>query len=190
MIFTVQHTCKKEGGQEFVLRNIPFLSEYDPDHDKKPFLGEGYYFWDYNEDYAKFWGRSHYNNKFYVCEADIEVDHEKDGFYLDLAGNRKHLIGFVDLLREFKLIHEEGTKGIDLCYIINYLRKNFPEEVFPFRVIRAVDYKNNEKAGIKIDFNDKEGKRSYTILNPRIIISFVKKEEIVYKKVPFIKFAT
>ncbi len=172
MIFTVQHTCKKEGEQEIVLKHMPFLSEYDPTLNKKPFLGKGYYFWDFNEEYAQFWGKIHYNDKFFVIEADIDIDHEKDGFYLDLAGNRKDLVGFVDILREFELIHEDGTKGIDLCYIINYLRMNCPEEVFPFRVIRAVDYKNDEKSGIKIDFNDKGKNRSFTILNPRIIILF------------------
>jgi hypothetical protein len=191
LIFTVHHTCSQKGGKEFVLANAPFLSEYIPKYDKKPFLGEGYYFWEYNIDYAKYWGFKHYkNSKYFVCEADIDIDHETDGYYLDLAGNRKHLVGFVELLKEFDLIHEEGTKGIDLCYIINYLRKNVPKEIFPFKVLRAVDYKNTEKEGIKIFFNDKKSVNSFTILNPRMLISFKRKEDIVYLKKPFITFAS
>jgi len=152
----------------------------------KPFLGQGYYFWDFNLEYAKVWGKNHYSNKYYVCESDIDVDHEKDGFFLDLAGNRKHLVGFIELLREFDFIHKEGTEGIDLCYIIDYLRTKCPPEVFPFEVIRAVDYKNNERIGIKVVFNNTQN--SYTILNPRIIFSFKSKENIVHLTKPSIAF--
>jgi len=42
--FTVHHTCNKEGGEDKVLENYPFLSEYDPKKNMKPFLGQGYYF--------------------------------------------------------------------------------------------------------------------------------------------------
>ena len=188
MNFTVQHTCSNEGGSEYVLQNAPFYSEYLPKEHKKPFLGEGFYFWEYNLEYAKAWGEMHYNRKYFVCEAEIDIDHITDGFYLDLAGNRKHLVGFVELLREFNLIHKEGTKGIDLCCIISYLRTNFPSEVFPFKVIRAVDYKNNEKIGIRIGFNDKVA-GSYTILNPRMLISFKNKDDIKFLTKLFIRFA-
>lgn len=188
MKFTVHHTCSKEGGEAIVLKSFPFPSIYDPKNEKKPFLGEGFYFWDFNLEYAKVWGKNHYNNDFYVCESDIDIDHDYESFYLDLAGNRKHLVGFVDLLWEFNLIHEEGTKGIDLCWIVDYLRTQCPSEVFPFEVIRAVDYKNDEQSGIKIVFNDKQ--QSYTILNPRVIISFKNKKNIVHLIKPFIKFAS
>jgi hypothetical protein len=143
-------------------------------------------------NYAKVWGKNHYNNDYYICEAEIYIDHDKDGFLLDLAGNRRHLVGFVKLLMEFNLIHKDGTKGIDLCYIIDYLRTKCPPEAFPFEVIRATDYKNGEQAGIKIVFNDKqpETHASFTILNPRIIISFLKKKSIQYINEPFITFAS
>lgn len=188
MEFTVHHTCEKKGGKEKVLKAFPFLSEYDPKKNMKPFLGEGYYFWDFNLEYAKVWGKNHYSNKYYICESDISVDHEKDGFFLDLAGNRKDLVGFVELLWEFNLIHPEGMKGIDLCWILDYLRKECPPDAFPFEVIRAVDYKNNEQIGIKVVFNDKQD--SYTILNPRIIFSFKSKENIVHLTEPFIAFTS
>lgn len=188
MIYTVHHTCNKDGGHEKVLKDFPFPSIYDPENGKKPFLGEGYYFWDYNEAYAKVWGKNHYEGSYFICESDIEIDHTTDGFYLDLAGNRKHLVGFIELLLEFELIDKDGAEGIDLCYIIDYLRNSCPPDAFPFRVIRAVDYKNNDVAGIKINFNDKID--SYTILNPRIIISFKNREDISHVSEPFIKFAS
>ena len=173
---------------DFVLENAPFHSEYDVKADKKPFMGAGYYFWEYNLDYAKVWGKNHYNDSYFIVESEIEINNnDDDSFYLDLAGNREHLVGFVELIKEFDLIDDQGADGIDLCYIISYLRDEFPEEVFPIRVIRAVDYKNNETSGIKIAFNDKG--TSYTILNPRIIVSYRNKEDIVYNKKPFLKFA-
>jgi len=188
--FTVQHTCSKDGEKEDITSKVPFLSKYDPSKGQLPFLGEGYYFWEYNLEYAKIWGDLHYDRQYYVFESDVEIDHNVDGFYLDLAGNRKHLVGFVDLLREFELIHPEGTKGVDLCYVIKYLREACPEEVFPFKVIRAVDYKNSEKLGIKIDFTGRGKDPSFTILNPRIIISYKNKGDIIYKKPPYITFTS
>lgn len=184
--FIVQHTCKKKGGQSHVLKNAPFFSEYDIENNKTPFIGGGHYFWEYNFEYAKVWGKMHYENSFFIVESEILITNDnEESFYLDLAGNREHLVGFVELLNEFKLLDELGSDGIDLSYIINYLREQ-PQEVFPFKVIRAVDYKNNEKLGIKIDFNS--NMESYTILNPRIIISYKNKEDIVYFKKPFLRF--
>ena len=39
------HTCKSDGGAEFVLKNAPFRS-VKIEGGEFPFLGEGYYFWD------------------------------------------------------------------------------------------------------------------------------------------------
>lgn len=188
MEFTLHHTCSSVGGEYYITQNIPFLSKYNSEDKKKPYLGEGYYFWDYNLAYAKVWGESHYSNKFLIFECEVSINGDNET-YLDLVGNRKHLMGFVNLLMEFNFIHEEGTKGIDLCYIIEYLRENIPE-AFPFKIIRAVDYKNDENAGIKIVFNGKGKDPSFTILNPRIIFSFKNKNEIPYKLKPFITFAS
>ena len=188
MNFYVQHTCSNKGGNKQVLKDFPYLSIYNPQENKTPFLGEGYYFWDYNLEYAKVWGKNHYSNEYFICQSEISIDSEKDGYFLDLAGNREHLVGFVGLLWEFNLIHKDGTEGIDLCYIIDYLRTQCPSEVFPFEVIRAVDYENNEQVGIKIVFN--QGKKSFTILNPRVIISFKNKENIVHLNEPFIVYSS
>lgn len=171
---------------------FPFASDHNDDEGKRPFLGQGYYFWDYNLSYAKTWGRNHYANDYFVIEADITIDDEKHDFFLDLVGNRKDLVGFVNLLGEFDFIDDKGAvEGIDLCHIIDYLRYECPPDVFPFRIIRSVDYKNTNEAGIKIDFNyEQNGRKSYTILNPKFIVSFLSKDDIVYLTKPFIKFVS
>ena len=186
----LHHTCSKKGGQEYVLKNFPFKSKHDPKKGYYPFLGTGFYFWDYNLDYAKVWGQSHYRNSFFVCESEVEIDHELDGFYLDLVGNRQHLKGFVELLEELNLVHTKGCQEIDLCYIIEYLRdikKNCPD-IFPYKVIRALDYSHNNYSGVKILFNGI--RKSYTLLDPRIIISFIDKKNIVKVSESIIKFAS
>jgi hypothetical protein len=53
MKFIVHHTCSKTDDEKTVLKEFPFLSEYVPDNNQKPYLGEGYYFWDYNLELCK-----------------------------------------------------------------------------------------------------------------------------------------
>jgi len=80
--FTVQHTCNKEGGEKQVLKDFPFLSNYEPKKNKTPFLGKGYYFWDYNLEYAKVWGKNHYTNDYFICQSEISIDHMRMVFFL------------------------------------------------------------------------------------------------------------
>lgn len=56
---------------------------------KSAWLGDGYYFWDYFLDLAKWWGRTVYNGKFIVCRQTA-----------DLIGNPAVL----DLYADFEMI--------------------------------------------------------------------------------------
>lgn len=186
MELTVHHTCSKDGGRVQVESKAPFLSEYLPEEGKRPFLGEGFYFWEFNIDYAKVWGKNHCSNYFYITEAIVDLSYTDPEYFLDLVGNRKHLMHFVSLLREFEIIESNAIDGIDLCYIIDYLRSEFHVSVFPFKVIRAIDYLNDDNVGIKIPFNNKL--ENHTFLNPRMLICYKSKEDILYIKKPFITF--
>jgi hypothetical protein len=190
--FTVHHACEQTGGSQYVLANSPFLSKINltSNPPKKPFLGEGYYFWDYNIEQAERWGRSQVKGKYFVIEAVIKIDSSEDGFWLDLVGNRKHLVSFVTILNEFDLLDNENEhiKNIDLCEIINYLRTKCPLDSFPFRAIRAVDNSVNTKYHKRIAFN--YSKRNFTLLDPKIIISFLNKKDIVYRNKQISKFAS
>ena len=159
------HTCKKDGGRQYVLNNAPFLSVADPDG-KIPFLGEGFYYWDYNLFQAKKWGIIHYNNSFYVFEAKLRID---DATYLDLAGNRQHMEHFARLLDRFKkkgINVQDWRIGAFIEFIKVYRRQD--ATIFPYQVIRAEDYltPQNEK---KYFFNDR---KNFTILTARFVICF------------------
>src|SRR5688500_11697301 len=84
------HTCKNEGGYNFVLKEAPFLSkwpteELDPEEiDRRPFLGEGYYFWEFDVKQAKWWGSRFYDNQYYIFQASINTTNEN---FMDLVGD-------------------------------------------------------------------------------------------------------
>lgn len=179
---TGHHTCKKDGGEAYVLANAPFISEFVPSQQRKPFLGTGYYFWDYNLPHAKRWGNTHYKNNYYIVEAEINCE---DNLYLNLAGNRRHMEYFLHLLERFK------RKGVDaekweIGAFIEFVKKvNVKQpEIFPFQVIRAEDYFPS-KTKFLYYFNHLE---NYINLSPRFIICILyinelvlQKKEIVYK---------
>jgi hypothetical protein len=66
--------------------------------------------------------------------------------------------------------------------------RTYCPDAFPFKVVRAVDNSNNELRGIKISFNEKT--KSFTFLNPRIIIAYRNKEDIIKIKETFITFTS
>jgi hypothetical protein len=185
--YTVHHTCSQENGLEHVEKEVPFLSEFDPSKGKQPYLGEGFYFWEYNQDYSKTWGELHYKDGYYVCEAEIDVPVEDDAIYLDLVGNRKQMIDFFDLLKVFEQVDAEGAINENLSEIISLL-SSYGEEIFPWKIIRAVQSDNNEQKGGYVRFNDKT--KSYTFLKPRILFCFKNKDDIVYSKKANVIFAS
>ena len=77
----LHHTCGQEGGEEYVLANAPFYAKDFAQERKYQFLGAGYYFWDDDIEQAHYWGKVHYNNKYYIVVFDCNIDEE---FLLDL----------------------------------------------------------------------------------------------------------
>lgn len=157
-----------------MLEEAPYLSYYDSDDQskQKPFLGTGYYFWDYNMPQAMSWGRTHCRGNFVVIESEIEVP---DEVYLDLAGSRQDMEYFLNL------IERHQKKGIDpqdweLGEFIEFIREENRRKrgIFEFQVIRAEDYL--PPAGqFKYLFNYL---KNYTNLNPRFIICFLVLQEV------------
>ncbi|WP_027470591.1 hypothetical protein [Saccharicrinis fermentans] len=136
------HTCKKEGGIDYVTTNVPFFAEHNMDEEKYQFLGSGYYFWDDNIELAKSWGKYHYNNDYHVFQFDFEINSD---ICLDLVGNRSHQKYFMDL---FKIYEEQtGDKREDwsICQCIEFIKilKKKSEKIFPFKMIRAIDLLNH-----------------------------------------------
>lgn len=175
------HTCKKDGGEEFVLENAPFLSVFNVEKKLIPFLGIGYYFWDYDLELAKKWGANHCNNSFFVVQGDLNIP---DNIYLDLAGNRQNMAYFLKLLNRFakKGINAQRWKIGAFIEFLKQANKHDPN-IFPFEIIRAEDYVA-PKAVYQYLFNDLP---NYTNLSPRFVICFftindvfLKNKEIVH----------
>lgn len=180
MITTGMHTCLKEGGKDFVLKNAPFLGEHKPNHPdnakrKLQFLGQGYYYWDNHIEMAKIWGRTHYRNSFYILSCQIDISHKK---CFDLVGNRSHQIYLTETMnrlnkRGFETNHWEISKCLE------YLKKLALSDinVFPYENIRALDYLPPEELQ-QIEYYFVTNNQHYTILNPKIAICVIDKESL------------
>src|SRR5699024_4635650 len=100
---------------------------------------------------------------YFIVEIDIEI---KEDTCYDLVGNRLHQIHSIEFLRE---VGKE--KKWSLQQLIAYLKEISKEnpDVFPFKIIRAIDYLNhtNDKQ-MNVKFVNE--KSNYTILNPKIVI--------------------
>ncbi|TAE13376.1 MAG: hypothetical protein EAZ95_11235 [Bacteroidetes bacterium] len=161
------HVCANQGnGQEIEQKGYPVALASN-----NSFLGKGYYFWDYNKEEATKWGNTHYKGSYYIFEADINCS---ETIMLDLVGNRKHIEDFLKLM---KLIHknnpeaEEWELGKLFDYIFEIVEEEGIQHKFPYKIIRALDYKATEKDDAYY-FDPKSDR--YTFLNPRIIICVVK----------------
>jgi len=173
MNIKAQHACRSDGGEEFLIKNSPFLAEHKPDEGKYQFLGEGYYLWDENREMAHYWGKAHYKNKYAVIEMDIELTENN---CLDLVGNRKHMLLILNFLTRLK------DKGInrenwELSKCIEYLKKLSSKNpnIFPFNIIKSIDY-ISPKLSQKIFFVQKNN--HYTILNPKITLCIIDKKKL------------
>lgn len=164
------HSCSKDNGSDYVLQESPFFAEHNPKANKFQFLGSGYYLWDNNIELAKYWDRKNYPTAYYVVAFDIEL---KAKICLDLVGNRKHQIFLMQILEAGKInLGLDLVKDWTLNQLITFLKFLSKEDinVFPFKLIRAVDLLKHDffKSQIKIKFISQ--KENYTIINPKIVI--------------------
>jgi hypothetical protein len=180
--FLGHHTCSDANGLEYIEQHAPFWADYEPEKGKLQFLGSGYYFWDDNEAMAHHWGIVHYGGDYAIVEGDLKVPPE---LFLDLVGDRKAMKYIQELSKRFE---EEGTKrgGWSIGMLVEFLKTLDEKEdykgIFPFKIIRAIDASivNQEKQfAMKFVLTG----RSYTFLNPRIIICLnEKKSTILHSK--------
>ena len=172
------HTCKNEGGYNYVLREAPFLSMWPEEGEddmgrKTPFLGEGYYFWEYDLKQAKWWGENFYENAYYIFEGSINTN---DTNFLDFIGDTQKIGEFMLVLRKL-VAHNEIQIDFNIGEAIEYLKKSneLSPGLFPYLIIRAQDYKHLHSA-TKLYFNELG---HYTYVNTRHIICLLQKDDII-----------
>lgn len=174
--YTGHHACSKDGGKAFVQENSPFISEYSKDNekDKLPFLGTGYYFWEYDLAQAQYWGRTHYNNNYFVISGKIKTTSLN---FLDLVGDKEQMSDFVQLAKNYNVKKGRNPFKWQLGYFIEFLKRvnKITPNVFPYSIIRASDYDIQLLDEFIIYFRDSP---NYTYLNPRHIFCLILKDDL------------
>jgi len=167
------HTCKKDNGKEYILKHAPFFADFDTHSRQKQFLGSGYYFWDDNIEMAHKWGKSHYKNNYFILQCNIHTLQDR---FLDLVGNRSHMRYFREVAEKY-IQRGYARKDWSLGSFIEHLKllaKDHPE-IFPFKIIRAVDLLPRDEKDRWYFVADMP---NYTMLNPRIVICITSEKEL------------
>lgn len=157
--------------------NIDFVRKHGPFKcsNKGAFLGEGYYFWDTNEEHAHYWGKSSYNGYYIIGKLEVPYDSSK---VFDLT-DPYYLQDFKEAEEYLKEIHKSQYR-ISVRVIINWLMKD-SDFKNRFVAIRASDSKRPDKSS-KIYFN--RYRPEYLNLSPRVQICYFSNES--FKSLPFI----
>ncbi|GGE27475.1 hypothetical protein [Psychroflexus planctonicus] len=106
---------------------------------RNSWLGDGYYFWDSFIENAHWWGVSHCNRSYIICEAVVDLD---DNNCFDLVGNTKHLMDFgdsIDFMKEKGMLTSKTT----VSRVIHFMQSN---RILPnYSVIRAYGINSKSK---------------------------------------------
>jgi hypothetical protein len=172
------HACGKEGGHDVVLDKSPFPSKEDKKKGYFPFLSEGFYFWDNNISLAHVWGKAHYQDNYYILEAELELTSD---VLFDLVGNRSHMILFMELHKIFENEYNSGDRW-PMGKFIEFLRDLNNESetykgIFPFLAARAIDLSRTKLEQFKFLFVD--SKDNYTNLSPCLVICLYEKNNVI-----------
>ena len=181
----LHHTCKRDGGSDFVLQNAPFLAIDNRESKKYQFLGSGYYFWEDDIKQAHYWGQVHYGkDNYFIVQFLCNIDEDD---LLDLDSKTGY-----NILEKVKEKFSEHTKRIknisDKCnnwslsqWISFFYKYNETYSIgFDFKAIKVKDYNFSRKKEQKIFFVQE--KQNYTCLGGVYIYFFRKKEDMCIKK--------
>ena len=130
------HTCRVDGGYEYILENAPFISEPN----NRQWLTQGYYFWTDSDYFAHKWGKESIKGDYVIVECAIELEAM---FLLDLVGSVKHQQHFEKLLNLFiekfnkTDAKDKPTVSEVIAFYRNQAKKN--RQVFPYKAIKVQD---------------------------------------------------
>jgi len=164
----VHQTLKDKENPDYVEEHGPFPSLPNG----RLYLGNGTYFWDDHLELAHWWGKARHKGKYIICQADLNV---KKILFCDLVGCRQDMLHIKRMVGELKISH------LNLGTIIEVLKevenKKRRGDIFPFKVIRAVDDSPTSYERKEIYFTtDKKG---YTSLNPVYLICLIGQSDVL-----------
>lgn len=128
-ILKLYQTLKNKDNPDEVESQGPFICNWD-----NAWLGEGFYFWEAFLNSAHWWGKSHCNNNYFICEANCTLTNIN---CFDLVGDSTHMLMFskaVDQMKGEGIIDKKTT----VTRILQYLKDDIG--VFKFEATRAVGY--------------------------------------------------
>jgi hypothetical protein len=156
------HTVEDRNNPEDIRNNAPFIGTRP-----NQWLSRGCYFWDDDLEQAHTWGKP-YKGGYVICEAELSLNN-----VLDLHNKRSHQEQFKKMLEMvMNFLKLQKISNVPIGKAIEFLRKKNEKQagVFPYFGIRASDFPYQDK------FIFVEGKKEYTMFNPRIQICIFSKD--------------
>ena len=126
------HTCRQDGGKDYVLASGPFLSE----NNARQWLTQGYYFWVADIEHAHHWGNVSINGGYAIMKVKVSFSEEQ---ILDLIASPPQIKAFKLMLSKFKnaISHRfNGRYEPTVSECIKYFRN---EGRFPFKGVLAAE---------------------------------------------------
>lgn len=130
----IYQTLEDKENPDEVERSGPFKCNW-----RNSWLGDGYYFWDSFIENAHWWGKSHCNNSYIICEAIVDFNENN---CLDLVGNTKHLKDFGDSI---EYMSKKGilTNQTTVSRVIKFMQDN--DIIYGYSAIRAYGINSKSK---------------------------------------------
>ncbi len=167
----VHHTLRDDENPEYIEANAPFPVQAL----KNAYLGGGYYFWDDHIELAHWWGQTHCQDSYIICQGDFEISNMD---FCDLLGSRQDQIYFQECINRLKVNHLPIGAIVELLKGLN----THPAQrgIFPYKAIRAVDMQANTT--FSQTFYKYAGNRpGITTFNPKVIICLIKKDAAILR---------
>ena len=171
----LHHTCKQDGGEDYVLKNAPFEAKEIQQINKEQFLGSGYYFWEDDIKQAHHWGKVHYNNQYYIVAFECEIDED---FLLDLNSRegQKEFFALYSLYEKRANQINRKINKFPLNTFFNVLFKGKSGINFAYKTIKVKDEIASSKREQKFLFTSH--KPNYTYLGGVYFYFFKRKGDM------------
>ena len=174
----LHHTCKQDGGEDYVRENAPFFAEDFSQGGKCQFLGSGYYLWEDDIEQAHHWGKVHYNNQYYIVAFECEIDED---FLLDL-NSREGQKEFFELCNLYKQKAKQINRSINIkkIYLNVFFNSLFKGKFginFVYKAIKVKDEFASSKREKEFLFTS--NKSNCTYLGGVYFYLFKRKEDMI-----------
>lgn len=168
----LHHTCKQDGGEDYVLKNAPFFAK-EIQQNEEQFLGSGYYLWEDDIEQAHHWGKVHYNNQYYIVAFECEIDEKS---LLDL-NNREGQKEFFELYKLYEKRAKQINRNLNKIHLNTFFNFWFKDKLGKF-TYKAIKVKDGIASKREQRFDFTSHKPNYTYLGGVYFYFFKRKEDM------------